>query len=283
MNTVINLKDLQIHTDFAFHIGEIAETEAAYPHSHDCVNLLFITSGRTLYSINKQIQTAVPGSVFGATGNSVHCFDDNHRPPGYSILFDPSVFGNDLGAISLMSGYNELIVQNFNHRGYSSVVKLEPEPYGKIMTLLHQLKLEYYSKDASIPLLRALLTQLVVELCRCHINRRKKKSETLNLFFEDQTIFNMAISEKMLISQIAESYAISKPQFNRLFRKAFDMSPLEYIHHRKVGNAKKLILENKYSITEIAMRCGFCNSSHMSRVFKKIEGMSPREYKKMYL
>ncbi len=283
MKTIMKLKELQKYPDLAFHIGEIAETETALPHSHDCVNLLIVTGGNELYTVEPYTLIALPGSVYGATGNTVHCFNKNNTTQGYSILFDPVILGDSADEVMKLSGYKELITENLNNDGYLSNFFLEPEPYEKIISMLQTLQEEYNSASVSFALLRALLIQLIVELCRCYASRKKKKPEAMNLLGKDKTIFDTAINEKMLVSQMAAKSGMSEQHFRRLFHKVYGTSPLNHLHLRKVINAKKMILEDKYSITEIAMRCGFCNSSHMSRVFKKLEGVSPREYKKLHL
>ncbi|MBR2878414.1 MAG: helix-turn-helix domain-containing protein [Clostridia bacterium] len=283
MKTITELKEYQKYPDFAFHIGTIAETEAAQAHSHDCVNLLVVTGGNELYTVEPYTFIAIPGSVYGAAGNTVHCFNKNSSAQGYSILFDPSVLGDSLDELTNISGYNKIIPQTLNNEGDLSNFLLEPKHYEEIIFILQKLQEEYYSANASFAMIRSLLVQLIIELCRCYVGRKKTKPEAMNLLRDDKTIFDTAINEKMLISQMAAKSGISEQHFRRLFHKVYGTSPLNHLHLRKVINAKKMILENKYSITEIAMRCGFCNSSHMSRVFKKIEGMSPREYKKMYL
>lgn len=283
MKTVVKLKELQKYPDFAFHIGTIAETEAATPHSHDCVNLLVVTGGNELYTVGIDTFVAVPGSVYGASGSIVHYFNGKQKPQGYSILFDPITLGSALDELINIPGYNKVIPENPNNEGDLSNFLLEPEPYERITSLLQKLQEEYNSASISFSMLRALLVQLIVELCRYYVDRKRKKPEAMNLLRDDKTIFDTAINEKMLVSHMAAQSGVSEQHFRRLFHKVYGTSPLQHLHLRKVINAKKMILENKYSITEIAMRCGFCNSSHMSRVFKKIEGMSPREYKKMYL
>ena len=283
MKTVVKLKEFQKYPDFAFHIGTIAETEAATPHSHDCVNLLIVTGGNELYTVGTDTFIAVPCSVYGASGSIIHHFNGKQKPQGYSILFDPATLGSALEELINIPAYNKVIPENSNNEGDLSNFLLEPEPYEQITSLLQKLQEEYNSSNATFVFIRALLIELIVELCRCYIDRKKKKPEVMNLLREDKSIFDTAINEKMLISQMAAQSGVSEQHFRRLFHKVYGTSPLQHIHLRKVINAKKMILENKYSITEIAMRCGFCNSSHMSRVFKKIEGMSPREYKKMYL
>jgi AraC-like DNA-binding protein len=60
-------------------------------------------------------------------------------------------------------------------------------------------------------------------------------------------------------------------------------SPLELIHLYVVSEAKKMLVEDNHSISEIAYQLGFENPPYFSRLFKKEVGMSPKEFKNHFL
>jgi len=71
--------------------------------------------------------------------------------------------------------------------------------------------------------------------------------------------------------------------FRRIFKKYTSFSPVEYLNRMRINRAKELIRLDRYlSMAEIADQCGFCNSFYFSKVFKKQEKISPREYKKLF-
>jgi len=61
------------------------------------------------------------------------------------------------------------------------------------------------------------------------------------------------------------------------FKVKYNMTFHEYLNHKRVEHAKMLL--RKHSILETYPLCGFKNRYHFSKVFKKIEGMTPGEYK----
>lgn len=65
-----------------------------------------------------------------------------------------------------------------------------------------------------------------------------------------------------------------------LFRKEVGMPPSDYILHKKVEEAKLLFSQFSYSIGEISDMLGFCNPGYFATGFRKVEGISPREYLK---
>ncbi len=64
----------------------------------------------------------------------------------------------------------------------------------------------------------------------------------------------------------------------RLFRKRLGMRPLEYITRRRIQQAKVYLREGEKTIKEIAFEVGYTDAGYFSAVFKRSEGVSPREY-----
>lgn len=64
----------------------------------------------------------------------------------------------------------------------------------------------------------------------------------------------------------------------RLFKKRLGIRPLEYIAQRRIQEAKIFLAEGTLSIQEIALKVGYRDAGYFSSVFKRNEGISPREY-----
>lgn len=64
------------------------------------------------------------------------------------------------------------------------------------------------------------------------------------------------------------------------FKKQFGISMQQYILKLKIETAKKHLQSNNMSVRDLAINCGFYNSSYFTQYFKKIVGLTPTEYKK---
>ena len=81
------------------------------------------------------------------------------------------------------------------------------------------------------------------------------------------------------VGELAALCEISEGYFRSLFLSALGQSPTEYATTVKINRAKELIRSGLCSISEAARSVGFEDIAYFSRVFRKIVGISPREYK----
>ena len=87
------------------------------------------------------------------------------------------------------------------------------------------------------------------------------------------------IKEELTLNSIIENCAISQGYLSRIFRERFQVSVTEYIHLRKLHLAKGYFYFTQDSISEIAFRLGYNESSYFSKIFKKFENMTVKEYR----
>ncbi len=73
---------------------------------------------------------------------------------------------------------------------------------------------------------------------------------------------------------------ISMSYYNKLFTEKFHTSPKQYVLSKRLDHARVLLASTQYSIHEIAELCGFSDSYHFSKRFKKQFLSSPTEYRK---
>lgn len=87
------------------------------------------------------------------------------------------------------------------------------------------------------------------------------------------------IKEDITLNRIIENCAISQGYLSRILREQFQLSVMEYIHIKKMHLAKGYFYFTDDSIAEVAFRLGYNESSYFSKVFKKYENMTVKQYK----
>lgn len=92
--------------------------------------------------------------------------------------------------------------------------------------------------------------------------------------------FSEHYSEQINIDEYAENHHVSTSWFIRNFKLYTGFTPMQYILSKRIYNAEALLQNTQYNITEIAQIVGYDNPLYFSRIFKKMKGISPSEYRK---
>lgn len=109
-----------------------------------------------------------------------------------------------------------------------------------------------------------ILKNKLIELKKAKLEYYLKKYVEENL--------NNPIDVKSAAQFVGRSPSFVTHKFKEIYGKTFH----EYLSHIRVVHSKRLL--RKYSISETFQLCGFNNRYHFSKVFKKIEGITPHEY-----
>jgi AraC family transcriptional regulator len=79
---------------------------------------------------------------------------------------------------------------------------------------------------------------------------------------------------------LAKESGYSRVHFVRMFKAATGSSPHNYLLHLKVERVRELLKNPSMSLIDIALDCGFSSHSHMSRLFHKLVGVTPSDYRR---
>ena len=86
--------------------------------------------------------------------------------------------------------------------------------------------------------------------------------------------------ENITLEELCFLFNTNKTSLCRAFKAAYGDTVVNYINHLKIKEAKKLIRNDRLSMTEIADQVGFSSVHYFSRLFKQMENESPRTYMK---
>ncbi|MDD5200496.1 MAG: helix-turn-helix domain-containing protein [Terrimicrobiaceae bacterium] len=86
-------------------------------------------------------------------------------------------------------------------------------------------------------------------------------------------------AEDLSLGQVAKAVNTSTFYFCKMFKKATGLNFTEYLSRVRIEKAKNLLLNPNLRVSEIAFEVGFQSLTHFNRVFKKIAGQSPTEYR----
>ncbi len=86
-------------------------------------------------------------------------------------------------------------------------------------------------------------------------------------------------SEDLSLGQVAKAVNASTFYFCKLFKKSTGVNFIDYVSRLRISKAKNLLLNPNCLISEIAFEVGFQSLTHFNRVFKKLTGVSPSQYR----
>jgi len=86
--------------------------------------------------------------------------------------------------------------------------------------------------------------------------------------------------EEISLDEIAKIANLTPTSFCRMFKSKTKKPFVEYLNEIRVSNACKYLIETDLGISEIAYECGYKTASNFNKLFKKLIGTTPKEYRK---
>ena len=90
------------------------------------------------------------------------------------------------------------------------------------------------------------------------------------------------IHENITLDKIAFICNLSQCYFSRLFKKETGLNFVAYLNEKKIAKAKQLLKNTDSTINNIAIDLGFDDCGYFIRLFKKLEGITPKKYRDLY-
>lgn len=93
--------------------------------------------------------------------------------------------------------------------------------------------------------------------------------------------FERHLAEPVTPSTLARRAGLSPPQFARLMKRLFGLTPSQFIAKTRIAVASCLLRETTQSVSDIALACGFYDHSAFTRAFRKVANVTPTQFREM--
>jgi len=87
------------------------------------------------------------------------------------------------------------------------------------------------------------------------------------------------IEEELTLHEMAQCAGLSTAHFSETFRESTGESPHRFVLRQRVERAKEMLCGTEMRVLDVAVACGFKTQQHFARVFRRICGASPMEYR----
>jgi AraC-like DNA-binding protein len=87
------------------------------------------------------------------------------------------------------------------------------------------------------------------------------------------------LTERIEVDTLSRKAYLSRNIFFKWFKEQFGITPLEYITRQRIRLARELLAQERLTISQVSMQCGFADVNYFVRTFKKSEGLTPGAYR----
>ncbi|WP_409346331.1 helix-turn-helix domain-containing protein [Paenibacillus sp. MBLB4367] len=270
------------HDGRRIYVNRIEEGFQSGYHAHDFIEITYVSEGKGYHHIGDRVFPVSKGELFVLPIGMPHVFRPFSANPGqrlvvYNCLFPEStlelVVGHipdiDLGTVLRLKPELRVPVHGIEDR------KLTLEP------LFQTMFSEYSSKrPGSSAVIYALLLQLLV-----HMSRRTMLPESSAFDGEDPIdhaveYVRRHAAEELTVRMMAERCRMSERHFFRLFKQRTGQPFHDFVQHARIRTGCELLQCTRHKISAVSEAVGYRDTQSFCRVFKRIVGMTPGEYRK---
>ena len=265
-------------SDFAktslLHIQEIGTLQATKPHTSKRKNLasylfFFVSSGSGKLYYEKTEYTLSTGScVFIDTRKSYSHTTSNDLWNLSWIHFDSPTASNIYQKYKERGG-----TPSFNTPFFQKYIDNFSSLYKIASSSSHTRDMEINTE------LSALLTLLMAE---SQVSDNLKSGTKKARAFEIKEYLDENYTKRIALDSLAKRFSINKYYLTRMFKEQFGTSIMDYLLSVRITKAKNLLRFTTMSAEEIGIQAGIGDAYYFSRVFKDVEGINIREFRKQW-
>lgn len=172
-----------------------------------------------------------------------------------------------------------LIYDKYCRRGGSPVIRdVDCNRYSSLMEELYAIAASNdYIRDMRI---NEKLGELLTILMETSWNRENRVQEPRKMDIRRvKSYLDEHFHEKITLESVAAGFYVDKHYLARRFKAEYGITVTQHIHHLRITRAKWMLRFTDKTVEQIGLLCGAGELPYFSRMFKKLEGISPTEYR----
>ena len=275
------------------YISKAYEQPAPHLHAHDFIEIAYVVSGQGIHRIGELEYAVSKGDIFIINYNIPHEFrshtDPSHPPLYvYNCIFKPEFFDISLVNCKDFSELSRhfLFCSLFPEENDGCTgIKLSDSDSSGIEDIYETMYREYMIKESGyLEVLRSSIIHLLIKIFRLY---RKKDQLHRELEANRRHIIDTVIrymkenyTQELKLEDLSMMAFLSRNYFCRLFKDCTGMTVFEYAQKIRMEEACRLLNGTGRKVLDIAAEVGYKDVKFFNKVFKKIMGKTPGEYKK---
>lgn len=126
------------------------------------------------------------------------------------------------------------------------------------------------------------ISSILIEISHQYINSVRQNKNPSMRFEMIKNWIRIHSHDKINVGSVATEFHMTPVYLTRLFKEQEQVTTVQFINRVKVKQAEELLLTTDFSIKEIAYELSFNNEKYFLRVFKKINSLTPTQYRNSY-
>lgn len=250
-------------------------------HSHDAYEITCVLSGRRIlfahgrqYVIDPHHPVIVPG---GVPHKTISC--DNNPQESVSIQFRADFFERLLGeeAGELLQMLPPMLI--LPELSEKTRQQLEKQLRVLVETAKTQgVMRELYLKTAFLNVFMTLFPDIEKIFLSTSHAQRQAMAKSDSVFREIIAYLDNNYRQRISLEMLSEKFHLSKSRLSLKLNLYLGMSWVTYVNTLRIQDAQRMLETSHNNISEVAASVGFDSLTHFERVFKTIQGVTPREY-----
>ena len=277
------------------HLQEVGSLQAIYPHTSkraDLVSFLcfVVLSGEGELSYEGQTYQLHSGDCVFIDCRNAYSHSTGYKSSDDHITVDnhaASVENKNANLWSLQwchfyAPSLPAVYEKYKERGGRPVFHPDDlTPFTSLLTDLYDLASSSdYIRDMRInEKLGTLLTLLMEQSWHPEsvtVSRKRLELSAIKDYLDEH------YSDKISLDNLAECFFINKFYLSKIFRETYGTTINNYLISKRITRAKQMLRFTDMTVDEIGAAVGMADANYFSRMFRKIEGISPREYRKQW-
>lgn len=263
-------------------------SEVAAWHSHEFSEIAIILSGAADYQTDFSTAKISAGDVLVMPAGGSHRFTDEVDIEQFNVLFQFEklpIPGRDITRHPGFSALFRLNPEYCRKTGHYPRFRIENEQVmERVRFMLTNAYRDQESKSPGYPLsVYGTFLQLIPILLENYCRTASEKNLTCSPehLADCLDFMQRNFRKELSTARLAAEARMAPASFVRHFRAATGCGPQEYLIKMRLDEACILLQNLELSISEAALQSGFDDSNYFSRLFKRKNGISPREYRSL--
>jgi AraC-like DNA-binding protein/mannose-6-phosphate isomerase-like protein (cupin superfamily) len=254
------------------------EHDGPFPmHGHEYAELVVVLGGSGVHRTDRGTYPIQAGDVFVVNGSGRHGFPTARSLRLCNVQFDPRQFFRNPADLGRMMGFHALF--DLEPRSGPPHLRLTASQLAFVEGQLRSIEEEFRgAREGRQTAVRGSFLLLVTHLARLYGAGAGPGpvSRMASVLAYARTHFRGPVR----VETLARIAHLSPSQFRRVFRRTFRLSPARYLARLRIEEACELLKDSRAKLSAVAREAGFGSAAFFSTRFRRLTGLSPREYRR---